>query len=213
MPSASTTSGDAARKRSDERAARELLLAEDLRQEGAAPQGEADPGPGRGQRRPLAFLAAFFTALLLAGGSWLISSRGSTVEVPVVISLEPAPTQPAPASELLLRLGQFASVRDDGVRQFREEVGAASGEVLLRPDGVIKAVRIDSSRLRALVDALEREGLAFLEVTPGEAEAAPPIVAEGGDWQEWSTRLQLRRAIRRLERSGGTLVVGVSESG
>lgn len=211
MPSSSTSSGREARERSDELAARELLLADDALRDSGSPQ--ADACPERRQRVPLAFLAAFSTALFLAGISWLVSSQDSTVEAPPVVVLEPVPLEEAPTSELLLRIGQFASARDDGVRQFREEVGAASGEVLLRPDGAIEAVRIESSRLRGLVDVLEREGLAFLEVTPGDGDAAPPIVAEGGDWQEWSARLQLRRAIRRLERIGGTLVLGVSESG
>jgi hypothetical protein len=208
MPAASTETSDDVDDRVPDRVIRQLLFEEPA----AAPAHVAetpDLPEQAASRAPKAFLIAFSAALLLAGASWMLASSRSTSSpgLPVVTEAPAA----SPAADLLLRIGQFASASVDGVEMFHQQVGRMQGEVLLHADGRIEAVRIDSSRLRALVDLLEKEGLAFLEVP--KAEVVPPVVAGGGDWQEWSDRLQVRRALRRVERLGGPLVLAVGQPG
>jgi hypothetical protein len=213
MPAASTKTPDDVDDRVPDRVIRQLLFEEPA----AVPAhvietpDPADPSDQAASRAPKAFLVAFSAALLLAGTSWILASSrsASSPGLPVVAEAPAA----SPASDLLLRMGQLASASAsvDGVAMFRQQVGRMQGEVLLHADGRIEAIRIDASSLRALVDLLEKEGLAFLEVPDGEV--TPPAVAGGGDWQEWSDRLQVRRALRRVERLGGPLILAVGQPG
>ena len=211
MPSGPTSSSSDlhARSRSEDLAARRLLLADDL--PGGAPLPEDAPASPTRRRGTFAFVVAFGTALLVALLSWGFSSR----IVPGGASLAAGPPAPSPPTgsglDLRLRISPPAVSRLDGMHLFRQEVGAARGEIILRADGAIDGVRIDSDRVRGLVDVLETRGIAFLELLT--AAHAPPLVADGGDWNEWSGRLQMRRALRRLELAGGSLVLDVVEPG
>jgi len=196
-----------------DRAARMLLLEDVVQDTPSTPSSKQEaPAATTASRRFVPFLASFLLALVLAGGSWFLA--GGLSDDPDPLGAASAAVRPIPAAvpaarptDLLLRLETSAQFAGTGSVRLREEVRTLDGEVHENLNGVISSILIDATQLRTLIEALEIDGLATLEVV--SEEAAPPMGVQSGDWKEWSDRLRVRRALRRAERLGGTLRLGV----
>ena len=202
---------------SSDRAARMLLLEDVVADPSstATPASESSAAPS-GSRSTFPFITAFVLALVLAGVSWILAgvlsgSGDSSAAARASVSPVPGATETTTRpTDLLLRLGTPSNATGTGTVLIRQEVMTLDGEVSVGPNGQIGSILIDASHLRALVEALEVGGLATLEVVAGDD--APPMGVQTSDWKEWSDRLRVRRAIRRAERLGGTLRLGVEAS-
>ncbi len=196
-----------------------MLLLEDVVQQTPStpsPTKQEAPAGITDSRRFTPFLASFLLALLLAGGSWILAgalskapdaSGTASAAATAAAGSTSAEIPVARTTDLLLRLEPSAQFAGAGTVRLREEVMTLDGEVHENLNGVISSILIDATHLRALIEALEIDGLATLEVV--SEEAAPPMGVQSGDWKEWSDRLRVRRALRRAERLGGTLRLGV----
>jgi hypothetical protein len=201
--------------RSD-RAARMLLLEDVLEETASTPSSLEDAPDVRDSSRSVGpFVIAFMLALVLAGGSWILAGGLSRSEDPFGPTLAtvipvPASVQTGRATDLLLRLETSTEAEGGGTVLLRREVMTLEGEVRENLNGGIKSILIDASHLRTLIETLEIGGLATLEVV--SEDGVPPIGVQSADWKEWSDRLRVRRALRRAERLGGTLRLGVEAS-
>ena len=197
--------------RADDHVIRQLLLEEPI-----DPVPETAPEPAKatrprgGSARIAAPIFGFLLAIVLAGGS-LVLATGWDVEAPSPAVL-PAPT-PSPSadqpSELVLLVAPASGSDADEMADVRRQVLARGGALEQDEYGVVRGVRIAGEELGALFEELESsDGIRIII-----AGDAPPDLSKGEDWQEWSRRLQLRRAIRRAERSADPVRLEVRTTG
>ena len=197
--------------RADDQVIRQLLLEEPIDPVSkTAPEPAEAARPRGGSARIAAPILGFLLAIVLAVGSWVLAT-GWDVEAPSPAVL-PAPT-PSPSvdqpSELVLLVTPASGSDADEMADVRRQVLARGGSLEQDEDGVVRGVRIAGKELGALFEELESsDGIRIII-----AGDAPPDLSKGEDWQEWSRRLQLRRAIRRAERSADQVRLEVRTTG
>ena len=192
--------------RAQDRAALRLLLEDDVETEVEA---HAEVAEVPQKRSGVAFFVTVVIALAIAAGSWMVAmalARTASTEQSGILAQEEVQS-----TDLLFELREDGMPSGELRDRLRQAVGSHAGHLQTDSDGRVVVIEVGAARVRALMEALEGQGLGVLNST--EDTSVPPEVARGSEWEQWSDRLRIRRALRRAERQGGTIAVGVQESG
>lgn len=197
-----------------QRDVRRLLLDDPLEPVPEAPVAPAPESTSTSAIGLLPFATAFLVALVLAGLSWGLAGSLSEPDSPASSAPGLAETPaiaPERATELVIRLAAAPDPVESGALRLEETARALDAQLEQAADGRILSLRISAERVPELAGLLETGGFATLAVAA--ADVPNPTGTRSEDWKEWSDRLQLRRAVRRVERLGGTVRLGVEIAG